>query len=86
MRRMTTAEMVLRTVWFVWWITWLAAAFWSDRAAKRPPRRSQILYRLLAAGGAILLFGLFRHNISSELILWDTPPAISWLIDRKSVV
>lgn len=77
---MATAEIVLRTVWFVWWITWLAAAFWSDRAVKRPPRRSQILYRLLAAGGAILLFGLYRHNISSEFILWDTPPAISWLM------
>ena len=72
--------MTLRTVWFVWWITWLAAAVWSDRAVKRPPRRSQIVYRLLAAGGAVLVFGLYRHEISAEGILWHTPNALSWLL------
>jgi len=69
--------MWLRTAWFVWWITWLAAAAWSDRAVKRPPRRSQIVYRLLAAGGAILLFGLYRHDVRAEGILWRMPVAFS---------
>jgi protein-S-isoprenylcysteine O-methyltransferase Ste14 len=75
---MRTTEIALRTLWFVWWITWLAAAAWSDRAVRRPPRRRQIIYRLLAAGGAILLFGLFRHDVSAEGILWQAPDSLSW--------
>jgi protein-S-isoprenylcysteine O-methyltransferase Ste14 len=77
---MTRPEIAVRTVWFVWWITWLAAAAWSDRAVKRPPRRSQIVYRLLAAGGAVLLFGLFRHDVTAEGILWHTSDALSWVM------
>jgi len=77
---MHTAEITLRTVWFVWWVTWLAAAAWSDRAVKRPPRRSQIIYRVLAAGGAILLFGLFRHEVSVERVLWHAPDSLSWVM------
>jgi protein-S-isoprenylcysteine O-methyltransferase Ste14 len=77
---MPRPEIVLRSVWFTWWITWLAAAAWSDRAVKRPPRRSQIVYRLLAAGGAILLFGLYRHDVSGERIVWHTLDALSWVM------
>jgi len=77
---MTPPETTLRTLWFVWWVSWLAAAAWSDRAAKRPPRRNQIVYRLLAAAGAILLFGLYRHDVRVERILWRTPTPLSWLM------
>jgi protein-S-isoprenylcysteine O-methyltransferase Ste14 len=77
---MSTPEIAVRTVWFVWWVTWLAAAAWSDRAVRRPPRRRQIVYRVLAAAGAILLFGLFRHELSIEGLMWRTPVAISWLL------
>lgn len=77
---MLAAEIALRTVWFVWWISWMAAAVWTDRAVKRPPRRSQIIYRLLAAAGAILLFGLYRHDVSSERVLWHTPSALAWVM------
>ena len=69
-------ENAIRTVWFVWWISWMAAAAWSDRAVKRPPRRHQIVYRLFAAAGAVLLFGLYRHDVRAEVILWLTP---GWL-------
>jgi len=72
-------EVAIRIVWFVWWVSWLAAAAWSDRAVKRPPRRSQIVYRLLAAGGAILLFGLYQHDIRAERLLWQSPISFSWL-------
>ena len=77
---MSTTEIALRTLWFVWWISWLAAAAWSDRPVKRPPRRQQIIYRVLAAIGAILLFGLFRHAPSTEYLLWETPRAIAWVM------
>jgi len=75
---MVDPDISMRIVWFVWWISWLAAAAWSDRAVKRPPRRSQIIYRVLAAVGAILLFGLYHHDISAELVLWRTPVPAAW--------
>jgi protein-S-isoprenylcysteine O-methyltransferase Ste14 len=75
---MPAPEIVVRSLWLVWWLTWLAAAAWSDRAVKRPPRRTQIVYRVLAAAGAVLLLGLARHELSVEGILWSTPAAIAW--------
>jgi len=78
--RMLSPEVAVRIVWFVWWVSWLAASAWSDRAVKRPPRRSQIVYRLLAAAGAILLFGMYQHELGVERILWHTPLALAWLM------
>jgi protein-S-isoprenylcysteine O-methyltransferase Ste14 len=65
-------------MWLAWWISWLAAAVWSDRAVKRPPTRHQIIYRLLAGLGAVLLFGMYRHDLRVEMILWRTPIALAW--------
>jgi len=73
-----TPENATRAIWIVWWISWLAAAAWSDRALKRPPTRHQIVYRVLAGLGAVLLFGMYRHPLRVEMILWSTPTAIAW--------
>src|SRR6266545_903258 len=47
---------VMAAVWAVWWISWWAAAAWRDRAVSHAPKRNQILYRVMAAVGAMLLF------------------------------
>jgi protein-S-isoprenylcysteine O-methyltransferase Ste14 len=60
-------------------ISWLAAAAWSDRTVKGPATRHQIFYRVLAAGGALLLFGTYRHRLESELILWREPDGLAWI-------
>ena len=75
---MVTPETTIRTMWLVWWVSWMAAAAWSDRAVKRPATRHQIVYRLLVAVGAALLFGLYRHDLRAELVLWRTPAALAW--------
>ena len=75
---MVTPETTIRATWLVWWLSWLAAAAWSDRAVKRPATRHQIVYRLLAAGGAVLLFGMYRHDLASEILLWRTPITLAW--------
>jgi protein-S-isoprenylcysteine O-methyltransferase Ste14 len=75
---MLVPESVLDSLWGIWWISWWAAAAWSDRAAKRPAARHQILYRVLAAIGAVLLFGLYRHDLQSEIVLWRTSTAAAW--------
>jgi protein-S-isoprenylcysteine O-methyltransferase Ste14 len=73
-----TPETTMRTMWLAWWASWLAAAAWSDRAVKRSPTRHQIIYRLLAGLGAVLLFGAYRHDLRVETILWRTPIALAW--------
>ena len=71
-----TAEVVMLAVWLVWLIGWWAAAAWSDRAVKAPPRRYELLYRALPALGGGLLFGAR----SEELRLWHTPDALAWVM------
>jgi protein-S-isoprenylcysteine O-methyltransferase Ste14 len=65
-------------MWLLWWVSWLAAAAWSDRAVTRPPTQHQITYRLLAGAGVLLLFGMYRHDLRTEMILWRTPMALAW--------
>ncbi|HEY2431214.1 MAG TPA: isoprenylcysteine carboxylmethyltransferase family protein [Vicinamibacterales bacterium] len=71
--------------WMAWWLSWLAAAWWRDRAARTPPLGQQIPYRLLAAAGALLLFGLYRHTFQSEIVLWRTPDPIGWALVAPAV-
>ena len=73
-----TPEVVNVSVWIAWWVSWLAAAFWRDRAAKQPPRRSQIGYRLFTMAGVVLLFGATRDAGVLEIPLWYSPVAIQW--------
>ena len=65
-------------MWLVWWASWLAAAVWSDRAVKRPAIRHQIIYRVLAGLGTVLLFGVYRHDLRAEMVLWLPPVALAW--------
>jgi protein-S-isoprenylcysteine O-methyltransferase Ste14 len=73
-------ENVMRAVWLVWWLSWMAAALWRDRTVSSPGRQQQIVYRLLAAAGAVLLFGLYRHDVAAEVILWHTPASLAWFM------
>lgn len=54
----------------------MLAAFWRDRAAKQPPTRSQIVYRLLAISGAVFLFD--RVIPPLDVRLWRWPAAVQW--------
>jgi protein-S-isoprenylcysteine O-methyltransferase Ste14 len=77
---MRAAEIALAVVWTVWWLSWWAAAAWSARAVSRPPRRRQIVYRLCAMAGVVLLFGPYQHDFRSEIVLWRTPAPVAWLM------
>lgn len=68
---------MIRAVWILWWILWMVAAFWSDRTAKAPPRRYELLYRFFPAAGVVLLFGAVRAR-AGELTLWHTPDVVAW--------
>jgi protein-S-isoprenylcysteine O-methyltransferase Ste14 len=71
-------QIALAVLWSGWWLSWWAAAAWSDRAVSRPPRRHQIVYRLCAMAGVVLLFGAYQHDFRSEIVLWHTADAVAW--------
>ncbi|MDB5440480.1 MAG: putative protein-S-isoprenylcysteine methyltransferase [Caulobacteraceae bacterium] len=43
-------------VWIVWLVSWMIAAVWSDRAARRPAIGAETLYRVITLLGVVLLF------------------------------
>jgi protein-S-isoprenylcysteine O-methyltransferase Ste14 len=71
-------EAAIRVIWAVWFVSWWSAALWSDRAVKQPARHRQIAYRVLAAAGVLLLFGLYRHELDAEIVLWRMPASLAW--------
>lgn len=71
-------EFAMDVAWVAWWLSWLAAAGWRDRAASKPPWHEQIVYRVFAALGVVLLFGGYRHDVRSEIVLWYMPGSMGW--------
>ena len=70
MNSIPPAMLVMEAVWGAWWVSWLLAALWSDRSVERPPASSQILYRVLAIAGMLLLFGIYRPGYGWDRPLW----------------
>jgi protein-S-isoprenylcysteine O-methyltransferase Ste14 len=73
-----TPETAMRALWVIWWISWWAAAAWSDRTVTRPSRRHQLLYRALVVLGVVLLFGMYPRPAAGEVVLWRSPDAVAW--------
>jgi protein-S-isoprenylcysteine O-methyltransferase Ste14 len=72
----TRPDSAMRLAWLVWWASWLAAALWRDRAAKRPPVRREILYRVLVLVGVTFLFGFVRFT--RDEVLWRVSAPAAW--------
>lgn len=83
---MTGPETAIRWLWIIWWVSWLLAAFWSDRAAKRPPTRRQLLYRVLAIAGYVLLFDAYPHRVPHGMTLWHMSGVMAWLMVALTIV
>jgi protein-S-isoprenylcysteine O-methyltransferase Ste14 len=66
--------------WLAWMISWLAAALWASRAAKRPPLREEALYRVLTIAGALLIFLQFRQPKLGPSLFWLAPLWLAWLL------
>ena len=65
-------------LWLAWWLSWLLAAFWRERAAQQPPQRSQIVYRLLVMAGVVFLFNPIIPALDSPL--WRWPQPVEWVL------
>jgi hypothetical protein len=59
--------------WLAWWIYVDGGGRLERSRRAAAPRRLKSCYRLSPAGGAVLLFGLYRHGCAREVVLWRTP-------------
>jgi len=75
-----TPQLAITYLWTFWVLTWLAAAFWSDRSAKRPAFDSEILYRVVTLTGAVLLFAFVARSYDSPMILWSFGRTANWVL------
>jgi protein-S-isoprenylcysteine O-methyltransferase Ste14 len=76
---MPDPQVAVGVVWAAWWISWMAAAWWRDRAAAKPAWHQQIVYRIFVALGVALMFGPSR-GIRSGGVLWQTPVPAGWAL------
>jgi protein-S-isoprenylcysteine O-methyltransferase Ste14 len=68
----------IEIAWVTWFVSWWAAAVWSNRTVTRPPARREIPYSIMAIAGVTLLAGLYRHRFSSEFVLWHAGLKFGW--------
>jgi protein-S-isoprenylcysteine O-methyltransferase Ste14 len=75
-----TPESCAGFVWGAWSLSWGLAAFWSDRAVKRPGFRTEVLYRVVILSGVAMLFGLGARSYRGSLRLWSVGDAAGWTL------
>ncbi|HEY6578846.1 MAG TPA: isoprenylcysteine carboxylmethyltransferase family protein [Rhizomicrobium sp.] len=75
-----TPQLALKYLWVIWFVSWLAAAFWADRTAKRPAFGSELLYRVVTLAGAALLFGSTTRPNGGPLRLWSVGGDVAWAL------
>ncbi|HTT82141.1 MAG TPA: isoprenylcysteine carboxylmethyltransferase family protein [Rhizomicrobium sp.] len=75
-----TPQLAVYYLWVVWVVSWVAAAFWSDRTAQRPKFGSELPYRVVTLVGALFLFGVFNRSYHALLPLWSLNAAENWAL------
>jgi protein-S-isoprenylcysteine O-methyltransferase Ste14 len=66
--------------WLGWFVSWILAAWWQDRAVKRPTTSSEIAYRVLTMVGAVLLFGFGSRYLGGDAVLWRPARLGQWTL------
>ncbi len=75
-----TPQLAINYLWALWVVSWIAAAFWSDRSAKRPPFGSELLYRAVTLAGAVFLFAFVSRSYRGTLSLWSLGQTVDWAL------
>jgi len=73
-----TPETAIVIAWGLWVVSWLAAAPWSDPAARRPGFSRESFYWIATVLGAVLVFGRFDRLDDGRL--WRLGPGIDWTL------
>ena len=66
-------------LWLGWIISWLVAALWASRAAKRPALREEATYRVMTIAGGALMFVQFRGPNRPDLF-WLPEAWVQWVL------
>jgi protein-S-isoprenylcysteine O-methyltransferase Ste14 len=69
---------VVGYAWVVWLASWLLAALWSSRAERRSRSQADIVYRLLTALGALMLFDLRLPWRWTATEVWRPGQSLAW--------
>jgi protein-S-isoprenylcysteine O-methyltransferase Ste14 len=71
--------------WVLWMVSWLLAAGWASRTARRPPIGSQALYRIVEIAGFFLLLFYVVRQVPGQPVqtpgfapLWTLPDEAKW--------
>jgi len=75
-----TPGAAMYVLWTAWAVSWLAAALWSDPAARRPGFSTELLYRAVTIAGAVMLFAPARYNSHMGVPDWRVDVNLSWLL------
>jgi protein-S-isoprenylcysteine O-methyltransferase Ste14 len=81
-----TPQTALAVACITWLVSWIAAAFWSDRASARPGWDRETFYRALNVGGGIILFGDFAHGRWYGRTLWPVGNTLGWTLVAVAVI
>lgn len=68
---------VMGILWIVWVVSWIAAAFWADRATARASLATEATYRLVLVLGYVALFS--PYILRMEPLIW-WPGWLGWAI------
>jgi protein-S-isoprenylcysteine O-methyltransferase Ste14 len=71
-------ERTVSILWVLWYLSWIVAAWWSERVIKRPGLRYEVAYRLFIGTGVMLLFGYYPYLRGSDAVLWRLPSLAAW--------
>jgi len=72
------AQLAIYALWLLWGMSWLIAAAWSNRTAKRAPWQENMAQRLAVILGVVLLFGFYSPRHLALTTLWSPSQSFGW--------
>ena len=75
-----TPQLLTMVAWSAFILSWIGAAFWADRAEKRPARREAWLYRAVTAAGVVLLVSGGEQSSRAAGRLWSFEPVVDYAL------
>lgn len=74
-------EWMTTALWFAWLVSWIIAAFWSSRIARRGGWTGEIFLRGLIYLAAVLMFALVPNRGDyPQIRLWKLDDVLKWLL------